>query len=74
MEAEPLFRRSLAIREKNRGLHHPEVATGLDNLAFVLRAQVRMEKLETFVVCMGLPFSSSWTFRFTWGLGSDTGI
>lgn len=52
MEAEPLCRRSLAIREKHRGLHHPEVATGLDNLARVLCAQVRMGKLESFVVCV----------------------
>ena len=36
-EAEPLFRRSLAIREKALGPEHPDVATSLENYAKLLR-------------------------------------
>ena len=32
-EAEPLYKRALAIKEKALGLEHPSVATGLNNLA-----------------------------------------
>ncbi len=32
-EAEPLYKRSLAIREKALGPDHPDVATALNNLA-----------------------------------------
>ena len=32
-EAEPLYRRSLEIREKQLGADHPDVATSLNNLA-----------------------------------------
>ena len=32
-EAEPLFRRSLEIREKRSGADHPDYATSLNNLA-----------------------------------------
>ena len=35
-EAEPYFRRSLAIKEKSLGPDHPSVATGLNNLALLL--------------------------------------
>jgi tetratricopeptide (TPR) repeat protein/CHAT domain-containing protein len=37
--AEPLYRRSLAIKEKALGRDHPGVATSLNNLALLLRAQ-----------------------------------
>jgi tetratricopeptide (TPR) repeat protein len=36
-EAEPLFKRSLAIREKALGPDHPNVATSLENLAALYR-------------------------------------
>ncbi len=36
-EAEPLYKRSLAIKEKALGPEHPHVATGLENYAALLR-------------------------------------
>jgi tetratricopeptide (TPR) repeat protein len=36
-EAEPLYKRSLAIREKALGPEHPNVATALENYAALLR-------------------------------------
>ena len=36
-EAEPLYKRSLAIREKTLGPEHPDVAQGLENYAALLR-------------------------------------
>ena len=36
--AEPLYRRALAIDEKSFGPEHPNVASGLNNLALLLRA------------------------------------
>ncbi len=48
-KAEPLYRRSLAIREKALGPDHPDVATSLENYALLLRATARQaeaEKLE----------------------------
>ncbi len=36
-EAEPLYKRSLAIREKTLGSEHPQVATSLENYAALLR-------------------------------------
>ncbi|MEE8511990.1 MAG: tetratricopeptide repeat protein [Acidiferrobacterales bacterium] len=38
-EAEPLYKRSLAIREKALGPDHPDVATSLNNLARLYSAQ-----------------------------------
>ena len=38
-EAEPLYRRALAIGEKALGHNHPDVATWLNNLANLLQAQ-----------------------------------
>jgi tetratricopeptide (TPR) repeat protein len=35
--AEPLFQRALAISEKTLGPNHPNVATGLENLAQLYR-------------------------------------
>lgn len=40
-EAEPLFIRLLAIDEKVHGPDHPEVSTDLNNLAALLKVQVR---------------------------------
>ncbi len=37
-QAEPLYRRALAIAEKILGPEHPNVATGLNNLAEIYRA------------------------------------
>ncbi|CAN0478708.1 unnamed protein product, partial [Ectocarpus sp. 12 AP-2014] len=38
-EAEPLYRRSLAVDEKVHGLDHPKVARDLNNRAELLRMQ-----------------------------------
>ncbi len=38
-EAEPLYKRSLAIWEKALGPEHPDVATSLNNLAGLYQAQ-----------------------------------
>ncbi len=45
-EAERLYRRSLAIREKALGPDHPEVATSLDNLAELYQAQGKYAEAE----------------------------
>lgn len=39
-EAEPLYRRSLDIRERSLGPEHPDVAQSLNDQAELLRAQV----------------------------------
>ena len=39
-DAEPLFKRALAIREETLGRRHPDVATSLTNLAILLESQV----------------------------------
>ena len=44
-EAEPLYRRSLAIREKVYGPDHPAVARGLNNWAALLETQVRKQTM-----------------------------
>ena len=49
-EAEPLYQRSLMIREKTLGPEHLDVAKALENYAALLRATQRGEqaaKLET---------------------------
>ncbi len=43
-EAEPLYQRSLAIREKALGPEHPDVATSLENYADLLREMGREEE------------------------------
>jgi tetratricopeptide (TPR) repeat protein len=45
-EAEPLYRRSLAISEKALGPDHPHVATGLNNLAGLYRNQSKYVEAE----------------------------
>ena len=39
-KAEPLYERSLAIKEKVLGLEHPHVAISLNNLAMLFHDQV----------------------------------
>ena len=45
-EAEPLYRRCLAIREKQLGPDHPEVANSLNNLAHLYRSMGRYAEAE----------------------------
>ena len=45
-EAEPLYRRSLAIWEKQLGRDHPDVATSLNNLAALYRDMGRYAEAE----------------------------
>ena len=45
-EAEPLYKRALAIREKALGPQHQDVATSLDNLAELYRAQGKVAEAE----------------------------
>ncbi|MDA0591603.1 MAG: tetratricopeptide repeat protein, partial [Planctomycetota bacterium] len=43
-QAEPLYRRALAIDEQSFGTEHPEVATDLNNLAQLLQATNRLSE------------------------------
>ena len=45
-EAEGLFKRALAIREKALGANHPDVGQSLNNLANVYRAQGKYSEAE----------------------------
>ena len=45
-EAEPLFRRALAIFEQSYGDEHPDVTNGLNNLAVLLSATNRLAEAE----------------------------
>ena len=45
-EAEPLYRRALAIDERSYGPDHPDVATDLNNLAVLLQATNRLAEAE----------------------------
>jgi tetratricopeptide (TPR) repeat protein len=45
-EAEPLYRRALAIDKKQFGAEHPYIATTLNNLALLYTAQGRYEEAE----------------------------
>ena len=45
-DAEPLFRRALAIDEASYGNDHPEVAVALNNLAHLLQATNRLAEAE----------------------------
>ncbi len=47
-EAEPLYKRTLAIFEKALGPEHPHVATNLNNLAELYRAQGKYAEAEPF--------------------------
>ncbi len=46
-QAEPLYKRALAIYEEALGPNHPDVATSLENLAALYRASNRGEEAET---------------------------
>jgi tetratricopeptide (TPR) repeat protein len=46
-QAEPLYRRALAIKEKALGPEHPNVATTLANYADLLRKLDRTAEAET---------------------------
>jgi tetratricopeptide (TPR) repeat protein len=46
-EAEPLYRRALAISEKQLGKNHPDVATSLSNLALLHKSQGRYGEAES---------------------------
>ena len=46
VEAELLYRRALAIREKSLGQNHPEVAVSLNDLAVTLQRQGRYAEAE----------------------------
>ena len=45
-QAEPLYKRALAIREKQLGPEHPDTATSLNNLAGLYHAQGKYEQAE----------------------------
>ena len=45
-QAEPLFKRSLAIKEKALGPDHPNVATSLENMADLYRKTGREKTAE----------------------------
>ena len=45
-EAEPLYKRALAISEKALGPDHPDVATSLNNLAELYHAQGQYAQAE----------------------------
>ena len=45
-EAEPLMRRDLSITEKSLGPDHPDVATGLNNLAGLLQVRGSTTRLR----------------------------
>ncbi|MCH8805465.1 MAG: tetratricopeptide repeat protein, partial [Planctomycetes bacterium] len=45
-QAEPLFKRSLAINEKALGPEHPDVAASLNNLAELYRVQGKYDQAE----------------------------
>ena len=46
VQAEPLYKRSLAIYEKAHGPDHPDVAMSLNNLAILYRATKRETQAE----------------------------
>jgi hypothetical protein len=46
VEAEPVYRRALAISERSYGPDHPTVAAALNNLAELLRATDRSVEAE----------------------------
>ncbi len=43
-EAEPVYKRSLAIRQRALGPEHPHVATSLENYAALLRGTARADE------------------------------
>jgi tetratricopeptide (TPR) repeat protein len=49
IEAEPMYRRALAIDEASYSADHPEIATALNNLAALLQATNRLREAEPLV-------------------------
>ncbi len=49
-QAEPLYQRALAIREKTLGPEHPKLATSLENYAALLRKLDRTAEAESMEV------------------------
>jgi len=49
-EAEPLYQRSLAIREQQLGADHPDTAQGLNSLALLYYAMGRYAEAEPLLV------------------------
>jgi tetratricopeptide (TPR) repeat protein len=47
-QAEPLYKRSLAIREKLLGTNHPDIAENLKNMAALYRKTGRVQEAEEF--------------------------
>jgi tetratricopeptide (TPR) repeat protein len=47
-QAEPLYKRSLAIREKLLGSNHPAVAENLKNMAALYRKTGRIQEADEF--------------------------
>ncbi len=47
-QAEPLYQRALAIREKQLGAEHPDTATNLNNLALLYQTQGKYKQAESF--------------------------
>ena len=58
-DAEPLFKRALAIREETLDSRHPGVATSLNNLAVLLQSQVMWH----WARCFHSPFGVSYVSR-----------
>ncbi|CAN0547894.1 unnamed protein product [Ectocarpus sp. 12 AP-2014] len=54
-EAGPLYKRSLAIVEKDLGPDHPRVATSLKNLADLLESQGKYEEAAPLLERLSLP-------------------
>ena len=55
-EAEPLFKRSLAIREKTLGPDHPDVGNSLNALAALYYEQGKYSEAEAPVQSVRSPF------------------
>ena len=50
-QAEPLYNRSLAIREKTLGPDHPDVAATLENMEALYRKSGREKEAEALGAC-----------------------
>ncbi|HEY1352437.1 MAG TPA: tetratricopeptide repeat protein, partial [Ktedonobacteraceae bacterium] len=50
VEAEPLYLRTLAIREQHRGSEHPDTANSLNNLAMLYRRQGKFTEAEPLLL------------------------
>ena len=59
-EAEGLFERALAIREKALGASHPDVGQTLNNLAGVYQAPAKYTESEGLFLSPGAPQEHPW--------------